>query len=205
MNPEKSALANQVATQVYNDIEYINNFISQAPKARIASNYREARMIKSITSSIYPQIFGFLVRNYSRAEAIKRLKVMGQKAVRIYYAINKNELHQKSNLQEIFKGICRDSGERIRITDIVKKKVGKKKIIQSLVIKKYRCIFCTETTLMENIDVPYCLPSVGYWEQWYNIRSLYQGNWQPRLIHMDVTKTAEHDKDFCEYHVEVLE
>ncbi len=205
LNSEKLELAKQKTEKVYQDIEYINNFESLAPRAQIAPNYREARMIKSIADSVYPQIYGFLVRNFSREEAFRRLRVMGQNAVKIYYAINKKELQQKGKLEEIFKGICRDSGERYRITETVKKKVNKKKVIQRLVLKKYHCIFCTGAMLAENIDIPFCLPSVGYWEQWYNIRSLYHGDWQPRLIHIEVTKTAEDNSDYCEYVVEAIE
>jgi hypothetical protein len=205
MVSQQSDVAMKKEAQVLLDIDYITDFISKAPKARIAPDYTKGQMIKSITTSIYPQLYAYLVQNFDKEEAIQRLKILGRDAVKIYYSINGKQLQQKGELMTIFKEIGRDSGERYRISDVIKKKVGKKKVIESMVIKKYRCLFCTEAMEMEDLDIPYCLPSLAFWEQWYNIRSIYLGGWHPRLIHLDITKTAEHDKDFCEYHVKTVE
>ena len=82
--------------QVYRDIEYINNFKSLAPGARIAPDYSPAKMVKSVTTAIYPQIYAYLVQNYSKEEATRRLWEMGRRATALFFAINpknlKNEL-----------------------------------------------------------------------------------------------------------------
>ena len=191
----------KIRDQVLQDIEYIKNFKSVAPKAKPVTEWKNAKMVKITTQSIYPQVYGFLMKNFNRAETIVRLREMGRRAVPVFYSIHGQRLSKKGSLLEVLREIGAHSRERATI----KEQTKKNGIIQKYVLKKYKCVFCTEGYPVENTDIPYCYPSVAFWQQYYNIRSLYLGNMKPRLIYVDVTKTAENDDDYCLYSVEALE
>jgi hypothetical protein len=188
-----------VYDEVTHDLNYVKNFVSTAEKAKPAPNYMQGTIIKKITSIVYPQIYAYLVQNYSKEEAIRRLREMGARSAKYLYAIYPKPLRwKKKNFADIFKEIGRHSAEIVKVEQVVKVK----KEVTSFYIKKYRCVFCTETPRMENVPVPYCYPSVAFFQNYYNIRSFYLGSLHPRFISIDVEKTAEHDKDYCLYRVE---
>ena len=197
----QSNFVKEIEKNVLADIEYIKNFVSSAPNAKIASNYEDARIVKAVTGSVYPQVFAYIVKNLNREEAIQKLREMGRRSVAVFFSTSTKNLPKKVKFKNLFREIGRHSGELYRITDITKKKG----VIESCTIKKRRCVFCYESIKMEDVDVPYCYPSVSFHQHYYNIRSLYRGNVKPRLIYIDIVKTAEHDKDYCEYHMTAID
>jgi len=187
-----------VYDEVSRDLNYIKNFISTAPKAKPAPNYMQGTIIKAITSIVYPQIYAYLVQHYSKEGAIRRLRVMGARSAKYLYAIYPQSLRRKKNFADVLKEIGRHSAEIVKVEKVVKVK----KTVTSFLIKKYRCVFCTETSRVENVPVHYCYPSAAFFQNYYNIRSFYMGTLKPRFISIDIDKTAEHDRDFCLYRVE---
>ena len=79
---------------------------------------------------------------------------------------------------------------------------GKKLV--SYTIEVHDCFFCSET-VFENIDIPYCTPNAGVFEHLYNLKSIYQERFDPRLIRIDAVKSAKYDGDTCEYQLTVIE
>ncbi|MHA1651775.1 MAG: hypothetical protein ACTSYB_16405 [Candidatus Helarchaeota archaeon] len=183
------------------DLEYIKNFTPIAHGANLVQDYKNIQVAKSVSSFVYPQLYAFLVQNFEEKEVIRRLRELGRRAVTIFYSVNQTKLKKAATIPNIFMEIGKHSGEKIQIKNIVKKK----KVVQSCLIKKYKCIFCTESYKMENIEVPFCYPSLAFFQHYYNLRSLYLGNLKPRLIHLEMVKTAEHDKDYCLYRMEAID
>lgn len=185
---------------IIEDLNYIKNFISAAPKAQIAPDYGDAKMVKAITSSVYPQVFAFLLQHLDKQLVIAKLREMGRRSAMIFLAIHPFNLTKKAKIIEVFREIGAHSSEKHRFLNLIKEKNK----LRRFTLKKYKCIFCTDSIKIEDIDVHYCLPSAAFHQHYYNLRSLYLGSLTPRLIYVDVIKTANTDKDFCEYHVEVI-
>jgi len=190
-----------IREQVLKDIEYIKKFKSVAPNAKPASGWKNAKIVKMTSQSIYPQLYGFLMKNYSKEECIQKLREMGRRTVPVFYSIHPQRLSRRGSLLEILKEIGVHSRERFTVAEQTKKDG----VIQKCVIKKYKCVFCTEGYPVEDTGVAYCYASVAFWQNYYNIRSLNIGNMKPTLIYADVTKTAKSDDDYCLYTVETLE
>lgn len=191
----------KVRDQVLKDIEYIKNFKSVAPNAKPATGWKNAKIVKMTHQSIYPQLYGFLMKNYSKEEVVEKLREMGQRTIPVFYSIHPGRLSKRGSLFEILREIGVHSRERFTIAEQTKKDG----VIQRVVLKKYRCVFCTEGYPVEDTGVAYCYASVGFWQNYYNIRSLSLGNMKPRLIWVDVTKTAKTNDDYCIYTIEALE
>lgn len=191
----------KITDQVLKDIDYIKNYKSIAPKAKPVKDYREAKIVKAVTSSIYPQTFGFIAKNFKKEETIEKLRWMGQRSVAIFYSIHPQRLQKKGGFVDIVREIGIHSGERVKL----EKQITKKGVLQSCIIRKYKCIFCTEGYPVETPNLFYCYPSASFYQHYYNIRSLMLGNLKPRLIFVDIIKTAENDDDYCLYHVERIE
>ncbi|MFX1297154.1 MAG: hypothetical protein ACFFD2_20160, partial [Promethearchaeota archaeon] len=182
-------------------IERIKNFNSFAPKARIAPIYKNEKVAKILAGSAFIPYFLFIIKNFNRNKAIHILKEMGRTASILFYSINPINLTKKAQFKKIIKEIGKMSGEKHQFLDVIKEK----KIIKSCTIKKYNCIYCTSTTKIENVNMSRCYSSLSFHQNYYNIRSFYLGNLKPRLIYLTLIKTAEHDKDYCEYHMEVID
>ena len=90
--------------------------------------------------------------------------------------------------------------EKISFKDLIK--VEKQIVSCNLEVKD--CFFRSEVTLIEGVDIPYCCAKAGVYESLYNLKSLYNRNMEPRLIHVTTTKSAEEEGDICEYHLEVI-
>jgi hypothetical protein len=192
----------QISDQVLRDIEYIKNFKSLAPKAKPIGDFKNAKIVKAASSAIYPQVYGFLIKNYNKEICVQKLRGMGARAVTVFYSIHPQRLPKKGNPLEVLKEIGAHSGEKIK----VEKEQKKDGVLSRCIIRKYKCIFCTGGYPVETKDAAaYCYPSVAFWQQYYNIRSLYNGNMKPRLIYIDVIKTAENDDDYCLYSIEAID
>jgi len=191
----------KIKDQVLQDIEYIKNFKSSAPNAKPTSGWKNEKAVKMISQNIYPQIYGFLIKNFSKEEAIERLREMGQRSNTILYSIYPQWLKRRGSMLEVLREIGVHSRERVSIIE----QTLKNGIIQKCILKKYKCIFCTEGFSVENPSLALCYPSVAFWQHHYNLRSLYLGNMNPKLIYIDVIKTAVNDNDYCLYRVEAIE
>ncbi len=186
-----------IESEVLIHLEYINKFVSMCPAAQLAPDYKDAKIIKAMSGSIYPQVFAYLVQNLKRDDAIKKLRAMGKESATLFFSMYKKNLKKKFKFPEIFREIGAHSGERYRIKKLEKKKG----VLKKCILQKSHCVFCEGSLKMEDVGVAYCLPSVSFHQHYYNIRSLYLENMKPRLIYVDVAKTAENDSDYCEYHI----
>ncbi|MHA1265783.1 MAG: hypothetical protein ACTSRS_11175 [Candidatus Helarchaeota archaeon] len=192
----------QFEDMVIQDLNYIQNFVSVAPDARIAPDYSDAKVVKAITDSVYPQVFAFLFKHLDRAHAIQKLREMGRRSATIFLTmVNPNQLKRKAKFNQVIREIGKHSGETYKFQNFIKK--GGQ--LQSCTFRKYHCIFCNELVELEDVGVHYCYPSASFHQHYYNLRSLSSGGFKPRLIYIDIDKTAEHAKDYCQYHVEVLD
>jgi hypothetical protein len=183
--------------EVMRDIDYIKNYKSVAPKAKPATDYKEGKIVKAVIASVYPQTFGFIAKNFSKEEAIEKLRWMGQRSVAIFYSIHPQRLQKKGSFVDIVKDIGVHSGERVK----VEKQITKNGVLQNCIIRKYKCIFCTDTYPVET-PIFFCYPSASFYQHYYNIRSLLLGTLKPKLVFVDIIKTAENDDDYCLYSVE---
>jgi hypothetical protein len=93
--------------------------------------------------------------------------------------------------------------EKIEFRDKVIEKENKQ--LKACIIEVKDCFFCSEITPFAHMDLPYCIPLAGLYENLYNIKSLYNKNLEPRLIQVTTMKSAEHDGDSCLYQLTVIE
>ncbi len=188
--------------RVLKDITYVQNFKPVALNAIPLKVFSTMKIIKPISLNVYPEIYGYIVRKFEREEAIQKLKHMGYQTAKYLYSLIPKRLIKKESLFETFTTFAKhNSGEKLQLKNIIKHN----KVIKSCTIRKYKCIFCTGATIPENVDIPFCYPSAAFYQHFYNLKSISCGNLKPRLVNIEVIKTAKDNKDYCEYQLEALD
>ncbi|MDD1776790.1 MAG: hypothetical protein LUQ65_01370, partial [Candidatus Helarchaeota archaeon] len=143
-----------------------------------------------------------LVKRFEKKEAIRRLRNLGLRVAKFYYSGFPEVLKKTQKLTEIIDDVAKSHlHEKIEFKD----EVTDGKRLKSCKFEVRDCFFCSEVTLIENTEIPYCTALSGLYENLYNIRSLYAKNLDPRLIHVDTVKSAQFDGDTCEYQLTVIE
>ena len=192
----------EIEKRVSEDISYIVNFEQIAKGAKNAQHFEDMTIIKPIALNVYPQIYVDLVQRFDHDEAYRRLKRLGLRETKLLYATLPRMLVKRQKFEETFTDIASTHlKSRLEFTD----KVEENGILKSCKIIVHDCFFCSEITVFEDIDIPYCLPNCGVYENAYNIKSLYLKKSNPRLIRIDAIKSAKFDGDTCEYQLTVME
>ncbi|MHA1130629.1 MAG: hypothetical protein ACTSQI_06580 [Candidatus Helarchaeota archaeon] len=192
----------EIEQRVLEDISYIVNFEPVAKRAKNARHFNEMTIIKPIALNVYPQIYVDLVQRFDRDEAYRRLKRLGLRETKLLYATLPKMLVKRQKFEETFTDIASTHlKSKLDFTD----KVIENGKLKSCKIIVHHCFFCSEITVFEDLDIPYCLPNCGVYENAYNIKSLYLKKTNPRLIRIDAIKSAEFDGDTCEYQLTVMD
>ncbi|NVM28802.1 MAG: hypothetical protein HWN65_08160 [Candidatus Helarchaeota archaeon] len=192
-----------IEMRVLEDIQYILNYEPRAIGAESALYFSKMNIIKPIAVNAYPNIYSDIVQRFERDEAYRRLKMLGLREAKFLYTSLPNYLKKPQKFTEIFREVAQS---HLSSTLIFKDKVKEDKKLKGFKIRVEKCFFCSEVTVFEDIDIPYCIPNAGVYENMYNIKSLYNEEGRdPRLIRIDAIKSAKFDGDFCEYQVVVLD
>jgi hypothetical protein len=195
-------LKQEIEAATLKNIEYILGYKATAEGAKSAKYFQKMEIIKPIALNVYPQIYIDMVKTFPRAEAVQHLRNLGHRVAKFYYACFPDELKKHYKFTDIFSIVAKDHmHEKITFNNIVKEK----KRLVSADLEVTDCFFCSGATLIEGIDIPYCTAKAGVYESLYNIKSLYNRNLDPRLVHISTIKSAEEEGDTCEYHLKVIE
>ena len=184
------------------DIDYILKYKPRAKGAQSAQHFSNMTIIKPIALNVYPQIYVDLVKRSVTDEAVRHLKSMGLRVAKYYYSVFPEELRKKQKFTEIFSEVAKN---HLKSNLVFKDRVKVDKKLVSCTIEIHDCFFCSGIAAFQNLEIPYCTPVAGTFEGLYNIKSLYNRNLEPRLIHINAHKSAEYDGDVCEYHLVVIE
>ena len=194
----------EIEMRVLEDIQYILNYKPLTVGAKSAQYFSKMKIIKPIAVNSYPNIYSDLVQRFERNEASRRLKRLGLREAKFLYATNPNLFKKPQKFIEVFREVAESHlSSKLVFKDRIKEEESKK--LKSFTIEVHNCFFCSEVAVFEGIDIPYCIPNCGVYENMYNIKSLYSEGLEPRLIRIDAVRSAEYDGDTCEYHVVVLE
>ena len=188
--------------RIARDIDYILKYKARAKGAQSAQHFSKMTIIKPIALNVYPQIYVNLVKRSQTDEAILHLKSMGLRVAKYYYSTFPDELRKNQKFTQIFSEVAKT---HLKSKLVFKDKVQVDKKLVSCTIEIHDCFFCSGIAAIENLEIPYCTPVAGLYENLYNIKSLYNRNLDPRLIQVNAHKSAEYDGDTCEYHVVVIE
>ncbi|HUX99216.1 MAG TPA: hypothetical protein VMV49_06645 [Candidatus Deferrimicrobium sp.] len=192
-----------IEKSVLEDINYITNYWPSTVAAKSAQHFSSMTIIKPIAVNVYPQIYADLVQRFEKNEAAIRLKRLGLRETKFLYATLPQMLKKPQNFVEIFSEVAQSHlNSKLFFTDKVK---DDNKKLKSCKIIVENCFFCSEITVFEDIEIPYCIPNAGVYQNLYNIKSLMNKNMEPRLIRIDAVKSAKFDGDTCEYHLVVLD
>ena len=192
----------EIEMRVLEDLQFILNFKAVAVKAGSADFFSKMRIIKPIAVNAYPNIYSDLVSRFDRAEASFRLKRLGLREAKFLYATEPELFRKPQKFIEIFREVAES---HLSSKLVFRDRVKEDKKLLSFTIEVHECFFCSEVAVFEDIDIPYCIPNAGVYENMYNLKSLHNEGMAPRLIRVDAVKSAKFDGDFCEYHVVVLE
>ena len=187
---------------VLEDIAYIRNYRPVTIAAKSADHFSKMTIIKPIALNAYPQIYVDLVQRFPKEEAARRLKRLGLRESMFLYATLPEILTKSQRFTEIFKEAA---STHFNSKLIFKDKVKEDKELKSFKIEVEDCFFCSGITLFENVDIPYCIPQCGVFENLYNIKSLWNNDRTPRLIQIDPIKSAQFEGDTCKYQVVVID
>jgi len=191
----------EIESRILQDIEYILHYKPTAVGAESAKYFSKMTIIKPIALNVYPQIYIDLVKRFEKTEAIQRLRNLGLRVAKFYYASFPKLLKKPQKLTEIIDDVAKaNMHEKM----IFKDEVREGKALKSCKIEVQDCFFCSEVTLIENTEIPYCTALGGVYENLYNIKSLYSKNMSPRLIRIDTLKSAQSEGDICEYQLTVI-
>jgi hypothetical protein len=187
---------------IQQDIDYILNYKPTTKGAESAKYFSKMTIIKPIALNVYPQIYIDLVKRFEKPEAIRRLRSLGLRVAKFYYCSFPELLKKQQKLTEIIDEVAKSylhekTTYKDEITDGGKLKSCKMEVKD--------CFFCSEVTLIENAEIQYCTALSGFYQNLYNIRSLYSKNLNPRLIRVDTLKSAKFEGDTCEYQITVIE
>lgn len=192
----------EIESIVLQDLEFVNNFWPLAPEAKSAKHFEKMTIIKPIALNSYPQIYADLVQRFEIKEAAMRLKRLGLRETKFLYASLPEMLTSPQKFYDIFTDFATSHfGSKLSFED----KIEEDHQLKSCKIIVHDCFFCSEITVFEAVDIPYCIPNCGVFENLYNIKSLYRGGLIPRLIRIDPIKSAEFDGDTCIYELVVLD
>ncbi len=185
--------------------QYVSSIVNYKPianNAKPAQYFSTMNIIKAIAANVYPQIYVDLVSRYEKEEAKFRLKRMGLRVGMYFLRTNHDFLMKHEKFPEIIiKTAKSEVNETLKFYDKVKED-GK---LKSYKFKVKDCIFCSGIPPFENIEIPYCIAKAGTYESIYNITSMYSKDLEPKLVHVDVLKSAESEDDVCEYELTVVE
>ncbi|NVM52179.1 MAG: hypothetical protein HWN66_00660 [Candidatus Helarchaeota archaeon] len=187
---------------VSNDLDYIISYKPRAIGAKSAQHFSKMNIIKPIALNAYPQIYIDLVKRFDRDEAIRRLKSLGLRETKFLYATFPDLLKKPQNFNKIFTEAAK---KHLHSKLIFKNKVLENKILRSMTLVVKDCFFCSEIEPFEDIDIPYCTPNAGLYENLYNLKSLYNQNMNPRLVQIEALKSARYDGDTCVYLLSVID
>jgi len=187
---------------VLQDIDYILNYKPTSKGAESAKYFSKMTIIKPIALNVYPQIYIDLVKRFDKKEAIRRLRNLGLRVAKFYYSGFPEWLKKQQKLTEIIEDVAKS---HMHEKMIFKDEIIDGKRLKSCKIEVRDCFFCSEVTLIENTEIPYCTALSGLYQNLYNIRSLYSKNMDPRMIRIDTLKSAQFDGDTCEYQLTVIE
>jgi hypothetical protein len=192
-----------IEQSVLKDIKYITNYWPATIAAKTAQHFSSMTIIKPIAINVYPQIYADLVQRFEKNEAATRLKRLGLRETKFLYATLPAILRKPQKFNEIFSEVAETHlNSKLIFTDKV---IDENKKLKSCKIIVENCFFCSEIQVFEDIEIPYCLPNCGVYQNLYNIKSLMLQNMEPRLIRIDAVKSAKFDGDTCEYHLVVLD
>ena len=195
-------IKNEIEKYVAEYIPDIVNYKPMANNAKPAKYFSTMNIIKAIAANVYPQIYVDIVGRYDTEEAKFRLKRMGLRVSKYFLRTNYEFLKKHEKYPNIFiKTLKSEVNETVKFYDKVKED-GK------LISSKFKvkdCIFCSGVPLFEDIPIPYCIAKAGTYEGIYNITSRYSRDLEPKLVHIDVIKSAEFQGDVCEYQLTVIE
>lgn len=184
------------------DLDYISSYKPAAKGAESAKFFSKMTIIKPIALNVYPQIYIDLVKRFEKPEAIRHLRNLGLRVAKFYYCSFPELLKKQQKLTEIIDEAAKSHlHEKITFKDEITE--GKK--LKSCKFEVKDCFFCSEVTLIENAEIQYCIALSGFYQNLYNIRSLYSNNLDPRLIRVDTLKSAQFEGDICEYQITVIE
>ncbi|MFX0138924.1 MAG: hypothetical protein ACFFDN_35110 [Candidatus Hodarchaeota archaeon] len=187
---------------VLKDIDYILHYKPIAKGAESAQHFSNMTIIKPIALNVYPQIYVDLVKRFEKDEAIRRLRNLGYRVAKFYYSSFPNELKKPQKFSKIFSEVGKKHmDEKV----IIENKIEIYKKLKSCNIKIEHCIFCSDITPFENLDIPFCIAKTGFYENLYNIKSLYNRDMEPRLVQVDSIRSARFDGDYCEYKLTVID
>jgi len=195
-------LKGDIERLVLQDIDYISNYKPAAKGAESAKYFSKMTIIKPIALNVYPQIYIDLVKRFEKNEAIRRLRNLGLRVAKFYYSSFPELLKKQQKLTEIIEDVAKSHMHEKMVFKDETTDSGK---LKSCKIEVKECFFCSEVTLIENTEIPYCTALSGLYQNLYNIRSLYAKNLDPRLIHVNTLKSAQFDGDTCEYQLTVIE
>ena len=187
---------------VLKDIEYILTYKPIVKGAKSAQDFSKMSIIRPIALNVYPEIYVDLVNRFEKAEAIRRLKNLGLRVAKFYYSSFPAMLKKSQKFSKIFSEAAKKHmDEKLEIVD----KIEEDNKLKSCKIKVENCIFCSEVPPIENIDIPFCMGKSGFYQNIYNIKSLYNRNLEPRLVQVDTIKSARYIGDVCEYQLTVID
>jgi len=187
---------------ILQDLEYISHYKPTAVGAESANYFSKMTIIKPIALNVYPQIYIDMVKRFEKSEALQRLRNLGLRVAKFYYSSFPELLKKPQKLTEIIEDVAKS---HMHQKMIFKDEIIESKKLQSCKIEVQDCFFCSEVTLIENTEIPYCTPLGGLYQNLYNIKSLYSKNMSPRLIRVDTLKSAQSEGDICEYQLTVIE
>ena len=192
----------EIEMRVLEDIQYILNYKPVAVGAKSAEYFSKMQIIKPIAVNSYPNIYSDLVQRFERAEASRRLKRLGLREAKFLYATEPKLFKKPQKFIEIFREVAES---HLSSKLVFKDRAKDDKKLMGFAIEVHECFFCSEVAVFEDIEIPYCIPNAGVYENMYNIKSLYNEGMEPRLIRIDAVRSAKYDGDTCEYHVVVLD
>jgi hypothetical protein len=192
----------EIESLVLQDIDYILNYKPAAIGAESAKYFSKMTIIKPIALNVYPQIYTDLVKRFEQAEAIGHLRTLGLRVAKFYYANFPDLLKKPQKLTEIIESVAKSHlHEKMTFKD----EIVEDGQLKSCNIEVQDCFFCSEVTLIENTEIPYCTPLAGLYQNLYNIKSVQAKNMEPRLIRVDMLKSAQSEGDICEYKLTAIE